>query len=178
MIGTVEFNSATLYRFATIDVDQLRTNLGDGPAVRRAVEAFLRAFITSMPTGKQNTFANRTLPDAVLVKIRETQPINFVGAFEEPVSGGQTIGRLQEAASRLAEYAEDVEAAYGEHAVRSLLVRVGDRTKKLEECGGAGDPGRAGRGSGARTSATGRVRRHDRLAGTSAGWSVAVVGWA
>ncbi len=135
MIGTVEFNSATLYRFATIDVDQLRTNLGDGPAVRRAVEAFLRAFITSMPTGKQNTFANRTLPDAVLVKIRETQPINFVGAFEEPVSGGQTIGRLQEAASRLAEYAEDVEAAYGEHAVRSLLVRVGDRTKKLEGAG-------------------------------------------
>ena len=66
---------------------------------------------------------------------RETQPINFVGAFEEPVSGGLTIGRLQEAASRLAEYAEDVEAAYGEHAVRSLLVRVGDRTKKLEGAG-------------------------------------------
>ncbi len=29
MIGTVEFNSATLYRFATVDVHQLRDNLGD-----------------------------------------------------------------------------------------------------------------------------------------------------
>jgi CRISPR system Cascade subunit CasC len=135
MIGTVEFNSATLYRYATVDVDQLRENLGDGPAVRRAVEVFLRAFVTSMPTGKQNTFANRTLPDAVLVKVRDTQPINFVGAFEEPIASGQTIGRLQEAAARLATYAEDVENAYGEQAVRSWLVRVGDRTKKLEEAG-------------------------------------------
>jgi CRISPR-associated protein, Cse4 family len=135
MIGTVEFNSATLYRYATVDVDRLRENLGDGPAVRRAVEAFLRAFITSMPTGKQNTFANRTLPDAVLVKVRDTQPINFVGAFEEPIIGGQSIGLLQEATARLATYADEVERAYNQSAVRSWLVRVGDRTAKLAEAG-------------------------------------------
>lgn len=135
MIGTVEFNSATLYRYATIDVDQLRENLGDGPAVRRAVEAFIRAFVTSMPTGKQNTFANRTLPDALLVKVRETQPINFVGAFEEPVRAGKSDGRVEEAAHRLAAYAEDVERAYGEPSVRSWLVRVGDRTDKLAGLG-------------------------------------------
>jgi CRISPR system Cascade subunit CasC len=29
MIGTVEFNSATLYRYACLDVDRLADNLGD-----------------------------------------------------------------------------------------------------------------------------------------------------
>jgi CRISPR system Cascade subunit CasC len=135
MIGTVEFNSATLYRYATIDVDRLRDNLGDGPAARRAVEAFLRAFVTSMPTGKQNTFANRTLPDAVLVRVRATQPINFVGAFEDAIGAHETAGRVQEAADRLATHAKEVEHAYGEAPVRLWVVRVGARTKALAEIG-------------------------------------------
>jgi CRISPR system Cascade subunit CasC len=135
MIGTVEFNSATLYRYATVDVDRLRDNLGDPLAVRRALEAFLRAFATSMPTGKQNTFANHTLPDAVVVILRDTQPINFAGAFEEPVTDGLTTGRVRMAADRLAEYAAEVERAYGVRPVRSWVVRVGDRTKAVASLG-------------------------------------------
>jgi CRISPR system Cascade subunit CasC len=135
MIGTVEFNSATLYRYATVDVDRLRDNLGDPLAVRRALEAFLRAFATSMPTGKQNTFANRTLPDAIVVILRDTQSINFVVAFEEPVTDGLTAGRVRMAAERLAEYATDVERAYGAWPVRSWVVRVGDRTKAVASLG-------------------------------------------
>jgi CRISPR system Cascade subunit CasC len=135
MIGTVEFNSATLYRYATVDVDRLRDNLGDPLAVRRALEAFLRAFATSMPTGKQTTFANRTLPDAIVVILRDTQPINLVGAFEEPVTDGLTTGRVRMAADRLAEYAADVERAYGVRPVRSWVVRVGDRTKAVASLG-------------------------------------------
>jgi CRISPR system Cascade subunit CasC len=135
MIGTVEFNSATLYRYATVDVDRLRDNLGDPLAVRRALEAFLRSFATSMPTGKQNTFANHTLPDAIVVILRDTQPISFVGAFEEPVTDGLTTGRVRMAADRLAEYAAEVERAYGVRPVRSWVVRVGDRTKAVASLG-------------------------------------------
>lgn len=129
MIGTVEFNSATLYRYANIDVDRLHDNLGDATATRRAVEAFVRAFTTSMPTGKQNTFANRTLPDAVVVKLRQTQPISFVAAFEEPV-GAPHIAR---AADVLAAHALSVETAFDEKALRTWVVRVGDATKPLAE---------------------------------------------
>lgn len=135
MIGTVEFNSATLYRYATVDVDRLRDNLGDPLAVRRALEAFLRAFVTSMPSGKQNTFANRTLPDAVVVMLRDAQPISFVVAFEEPVLDGLTTGRVRKATERLAEYAADVEQAYGARPVRSWVTRVGDRTKAIASLG-------------------------------------------
>ncbi|MFT3663182.1 MAG: type I-E CRISPR-associated protein Cas7/Cse4/CasC [Gordonia sp. (in: high G+C Gram-positive bacteria)] len=91
MIGTVEFNTATLYRYATVNVSVLEKNLGDPEAVARGVEAFVRAFITSMPTGKRNTFANKTLPSFVLVTVRTDQPINFAGAFEEAVDPKQGL---------------------------------------------------------------------------------------
>lgn len=124
MIGTVEFNSATLYRYATIDVDALQENLGDAAAARRAVEEFLRAFTLSMPTGKQNTFANRTLPDLVAVRLRDSQPINFVGAFEEAMRSKDN-GYVAAAAQRLAEYVKEVEDDFGETPVRSWVTATG-----------------------------------------------------
>ena len=86
-IGTVEFNSSTLYRYATVAVHELYAQLRDDTS--NAVRGFVNAFVCSMPTGKQNTFANRTLPDAVLVTLRSDQPINLVGAFEKPVNAGR-----------------------------------------------------------------------------------------
>lgn len=86
MIGTVEFNSATLYRFATVGVHQLMDNLGgDVEAAAQALQAFLTAFVSSMPTGHENTFAHRTAPSLVTVVVRDTQPVNLVSAFEDPV---------------------------------------------------------------------------------------------
>ena len=50
MIGTTEFVSSTLYRYATINVDKLVANLGSEEAAAHAVEAFTRSFVLSMPT--------------------------------------------------------------------------------------------------------------------------------
>lgn len=125
MIGTVEFNSSTLYRYATVDVDRLQDNLGDVTAARRAVEAFITAFATSMPTGKQNTFANRTLPDAVLVTVRKSQPVNLVGAFEDPVAHETGGSRLRLAAQRLAARAAEVTEVLGEKPVASWYLAIG-----------------------------------------------------
>ncbi|MDD2234937.1 MAG: type I-E CRISPR-associated protein Cas7/Cse4/CasC, partial [Desulfitobacteriaceae bacterium] len=82
MIGTIEFNSSTLYRYATVAVHDLKKNLDDSKVTAKAVKEFLRTFVCSMPTGKQNTFANGTPPYAVMVALRQDQPINLVGAFE------------------------------------------------------------------------------------------------
>ncbi|MFK3984479.1 type I-E CRISPR-associated protein Cas7/Cse4/CasC [Micromonospora sp. NPDC050397] len=134
MIGTIEFNSSTLYRYATVDVDRLHETLGDPAATRQAVEAFLSAFATSMPSGKRNTFANGTRPDAVMVRLRDTQPINLVGAFEEPIRQEQS-GRVPAAAAALAAYTTEVEQAYGDHAVASWVTHVGTRTQALAPLG-------------------------------------------
>lgn len=100
-LGTVEFNSATLYRYATVNVMELQRNLGAQTA--EAVKCFAEAFIKAMPVGKQNTFANRTLPDFVYVTLRTDQPVNLVGAFEKPVSG--VNGYLEVSEKKFREYA-------------------------------------------------------------------------
>jgi CRISPR system Cascade subunit CasC len=135
MIGTVEFNSSTLYRYAALDANQLLDNLGDAEATRRAVEAFTRAFVSSMPTGKQNTFANRTLPDAVLVVVRETQPINLVGAFEDAVGEAEKGGRIAAAIYRLAQHGRELHEAFDETPVIGWTFGVGERVEPLTELG-------------------------------------------
>jgi CRISPR system Cascade subunit CasC len=133
MIGTIEFNSATLYRYATVDVSQLAENLGDVEATTLALGAFLQAFVKSMPTGKQNTFANRTLPEAVVIAVRSDQPVSFVGAFEEPVSA--VGGRASASVAKLVEYAQDVASAYGDRDTVAWAVGVGPVKEKLGEIG-------------------------------------------
>lgn len=131
MIGTVEFNSSTLYRYATVDADLLLKNLGSVDATRRAVEAFTDSFARSLPTGKQNTFANRTLPDAVVAVVRDSQPVNLVGAFEEPVASP----RLRTAGQRLAEHATTIEAKFGVGATAAWVVAVGAVAEPLAALG-------------------------------------------
>lgn len=131
MIGTIEFNSSTLYRYATLDVDALHATLGDPGATVEAAGAFLEAFVRSMPTGKQNTFANRTLPEGVVVMVRETQPINLVQAFEEPVEHTSTSGRVHVACERLVQEAQAIVAAYGETPVATFVLAKGERTAPL-----------------------------------------------
>lgn len=112
MIGTVDFNSSTLYRYATVNVDSLYGQLGDAEATSRGVTAFLEAFICSMPTGKQNTFANRTLPSYIVVSLREKQPINAVSAFEMPVKASEEEPVSRLAARRLGERIAQLEGVY------------------------------------------------------------------
>jgi CRISPR system Cascade subunit CasC len=113
MIGVIEFNSSTLYRYATIDVDQLQKNIGDVEVTGRAVEAFVKSFVLSMPSGKQNTFANGTVPEAVVVQARSRRSLNLMGAFERPIvaDGKDAISTLS--AQALAARMRSVDAAYG-----------------------------------------------------------------
>ncbi|WP_258348972.1 type I-E CRISPR-associated protein Cas7/Cse4/CasC [Saccharopolyspora gregorii] len=101
MIGTVGFNSATLYRYATVGLHQLETNLADPAAARDGIRLFTEAFARSMPTGKENSFAHHTHPTLVAVVIRRDQPVNLVSAFESPVAS--TSGIAAASARRLAE---------------------------------------------------------------------------
>ncbi|MFD5425585.1 type I-E CRISPR-associated protein Cas7/Cse4/CasC [Streptomyces sp. NPDC127084] len=143
MIGTVDFNSATLYRYASVNVHQLAANLGEGlrddqtisTPVRRAVEAFVHAFIASLPTGKINTFGHHTLPNAIVVTLRTTRPISFVAAFEEPIIAGAGNGHVREASARLAAYIPEIERAYGEESTRTWVLRVGSATEGLADIG-------------------------------------------
>lgn len=136
MMGTIEFNSSTLYRYASVNARALASSLGDTANAAQVVGAFVRAFATTLPSGKSNTFANFTLPEAIVVTVRRDQPVNFVGAFETavvPSADGRS--RAEVTAARLASYAADVEQAYGNPAVASYVVRLGEATAALDEIG-------------------------------------------
>lgn len=86
MLGTIEYNAATLYRYANVSLHEFYKQLNKNKEETiKAVKLFVRAFVNSMPTGKINSFANQTLPQAVIVSLRADRPINLVSAFEKPV---------------------------------------------------------------------------------------------
>ena len=105
-LGTIEFNSSTLYRYATVNVTELVKTLGK-ENVAMAVKKFGQAFALSMPTGKENTFANRTFPDMVYITLRSDQPVNLCGAFEDPIKKSDK-GYAAASENRLMEYAQKV----------------------------------------------------------------------
>jgi CRISPR system Cascade subunit CasC len=85
MLGTVEFNSSTLYRYANIAMHDLMRQIKNEEQTVSASKLFIEAFANSMPTGKSNTFANLTIPHLLMVNIRRDRPVNLVTAFENPV---------------------------------------------------------------------------------------------
>jgi CRISPR system Cascade subunit CasC len=108
MIGTIEYNSSTLYRYATIAIRDLEKQLGSKEESATAAKNFLQAFITSMPTGKINTFANNTSPDYVLITLRTDTPVNLVGAFEKPIIADADEGYVSKSIEALENKANEV----------------------------------------------------------------------
>lgn len=133
MIDTVGFNSSTLYRYATVNIDALRDQLQDDSATVEGVVAFVEAFVKSMPSGKQNTFANHTLPEDVVVTLRESQPISAADAFEDPVRRKDGISVSRQGVERLGERLNDIRVNYGEEPVKAWYVATGGAVSSLNE---------------------------------------------
>ena len=119
-LGTVEFNSSTLYRYATVNASELVKTIGAG-STAETVKKFGQAFICSMPTGKENSFANRTFPDTVYVTIRSDQPVNLCGAFEKTIKRSEN-GYADESEKQLAEYAEKVYSRFAAEPVKAFCI--------------------------------------------------------
>lgn len=135
MMGTLEFNSSVLYRYATVNVDLLDHQLSEKADTVRAVTEFLNSFVLSMPTGKQNTFANGTLPEAVVVCVRPDRGISMVGAFERPVRAERDGGYVAGSARALAGYATEVVTQYAAEPAKTWVLRIGDATEPLDVLG-------------------------------------------
>jgi CRISPR system Cascade subunit CasC len=129
MIGDVEFNAATFYRYANVDANRLNDTLGDADATAKAVGTFVKAFVSSMPQGKINTFAHGTLPELVVVNVRDSQAVNLVGAFERPVEPDY----VEHATEALVRREQELDTAYGIQPVNTWIIRVGDDTKAAEQ---------------------------------------------
>lgn len=134
MIGTVEFTSSTLYRYATINVGALYKTLGDATVAAEATAQFIDSFARAMPTGKQNTFANGTLPDAIVLSFSHEQPLSWVGAFEQAITADFGGSRLEKSAATLADHVRSFDEAYGLVATRHVTA-ASKATEPLKKLG-------------------------------------------
>lgn len=115
MIGQVEFNSATFYRYAVIDVRKLMANLQEDLDLSLAsLAVFTEAMARAIPSGKQNTFAAHNPPSFVGVSLRHQSPLNLVNAFEKPVWGASQEPLTVQSVARLADYDSKLAPVYGD----------------------------------------------------------------
>jgi CRISPR system Cascade subunit CasC len=141
MIGQVEFNSATFYRYAVLDVNKLFGNLQqDRDLALSAVEAFALAMAQAIPTGKQNSFAAQNLPAFIGVCLRHAAPLSLANAFEKPVAPRSDKALSEQSVERLADYEAKLAAMYGAENDRWVFLEVdtalwgkGDKAATLTE---------------------------------------------
>ncbi len=103
MIGTLEFNAATYYRYAALnldllaDSDHLKAMTEDER--KSVVDTFIRSTLMAVPGARKNSMNAATLPSHVLGIAKEKgQPLQLVNAFEEPKNDKGKIAAAAETA--------------------------------------------------------------------------------
>jgi CRISPR system Cascade subunit CasC len=123
MIGDVEFNSSTYYKYFNVHWETLVDNLGgDKDVARKAIQALLEAAATAQPSGKQNSFAANSLPDLVLVESGEKNlPVSYANAFLKPVRAGGDKSLMDASIEAFQNYLASVTKAYNLTGRRSFM---------------------------------------------------------
>jgi CRISPR system Cascade subunit CasC len=124
-MGSLEFNSATYYRYIGLDLGQLVENLGDDENLEDALGAFIKALYIAVPAARQTSQTGLSPWDYARVLVRQGQGIQ--ASFEEPVkSRGE--GFLKPSIERLNSFLDKKEKLSG-----SLFGKVSDLQFGIDE---------------------------------------------
>jgi CRISPR system Cascade subunit CasC len=134
MMGITGFNSSCFYRYSLVDMEQLKENLLGKPAkdaapqeikeaeeiALKTLEAFLRASVTAIPTGKQASFAAQNPPDAIFAVVRDNgAPVSLANAFEKPVRPTIDKSLMQVSVEAMDSYWGKLTQVYGQKEVKA-----------------------------------------------------------
>jgi len=108
-MGSLEFNSATYYRYISLDLGQLTETL-HGNALKKAVEAFAKALFVAVPAARQATQSGASPWEFARVLVRHGQRLQV--PFEKPVRA-QGDGFLQPSIAELKTYLDKKEKLAG-----------------------------------------------------------------
>lgn len=81
-MGSLEFNSATYYRYVSLDLGQLYQTL-NGQNLAGAIESFVKALYLAVPTARQTTMTGLSAWDYAKVLVRKGQALQ--ASFDQPV---------------------------------------------------------------------------------------------
>lgn len=117
MLGVIEFNSACYYRYANVDLGQLRVSSGDTELARSTLKAFLHASVEAIPTGKQNSMAAQSFPSLVFAVARESGLWSLANAFVQPVKPDGRGDLMENSVSNLDAYWGRLTKMYGSKSI-------------------------------------------------------------
>ncbi len=114
MIGNIGFNSSCFYRYASLDVNKLMSNISDKKELAvEGILGFIEGTIQAIPTGKQNTFAANNPPAYVLITASEKgMPVSLANAFEKPVMPKSGLSLSEQSTNTLLEYFDQMKTVY------------------------------------------------------------------
>lgn len=101
-LSTAEFATGTFYRYCTVNLTQLATQLGDLDTALSITDGWARDFLTVVPSGRKTSTAPATVPDLVYMAVRDA-PRSLASAFEKPIRTSD-IGYVQPACQELDAY--------------------------------------------------------------------------
>jgi len=141
MTSTLEFNSATYYRFAALNLDMLADADHLGKSMNKeerqsVVRTFLEATIKAIPSARRNTMNGNTFPAYVLGIVRDKgHPIQLVNAFENPVRPTLQGFILESINQMNAEY-NDLEETWGVGSIfKKAVAKSGFKDRIKENLG-------------------------------------------
>lgn len=108
-MGSLEFNSATYYRYISLDLGQLAQTMGEAD-LKKAVEAFTKALFVAVPNARQTTQSGASPWEFARVMVRKGQRLQV--PFETPVKA-RDGGYLQSSIDTLKEYLDKKEKLTG-----------------------------------------------------------------
>ena len=108
-IGSLEFNSATYYRYVSLDLGQLARTMA-GQAVPEAVEAFVKALFLALPAARQATQSGASPWEFAKVFVRKGQRLQV--PFETAVKA-RDGGFLKPSIEALTSYLSRQEQLHG-----------------------------------------------------------------
>jgi CRISPR system Cascade subunit CasC len=136
-LNTQEFSSGVFYRYASLNIHQLATNIGTTRKEALEVAAHLTELLAMVvPSGKQRSFAAYNPADLVLVGFSDL-PLSAANAFERPVEKDSKGGFLRPSIEALEDYITRVYEGFGltdQKAVFSLWdTKISPKKKTLED---------------------------------------------
>ena len=108
-MGSLEFNSATYYRYISLNLGQLYDSLA-GQGMAQAIDAFTKALFVAVPSARQNSMAGYCPWDFAKVFVRKGQRLQV--PFETAVKAKEG-GFLQPSIQALSDYLSKKEKLAG-----------------------------------------------------------------
>ncbi|MDH3001207.1 hypothetical protein A1D23_02165 [Chelonobacter oris] len=109
-MGALEFNSATYYRYISVDLGQLHQTL-QGQDLKKAVDAFIKALYVAMPAARQSTQSGASGWEYAKILVRNGQRLQV--PFERAVKAERQEGYLKPSIQTLKDYLQHKEKLSG-----------------------------------------------------------------